>query len=93
MLKSKITHYTTSNIEQYIKKIERYAHYAAQADINKNKKIGAFELYIKPAYKFLNSYILRGGFLDGKIGWVICKLRTKETWLKAKIASDYKNEN
>ena len=92
-LNSKIIHNTTKDLKQYSKKIERYAHYAAQEFIQKNKRIGVFNLYVKPAYKFVNSYIIRGGFLDGKIGWIICKLRTRETWLKAKIAKEYKNEH
>ena len=92
-LNSTIIHHTTSNLEHYTKKIERYAHYAAQTYIKKNKNIGLFNLYIKPTFKFLNSYILRGGVLDGKTGWIICKLRAQETWLKARIALDYKNEN
>lgn len=89
-LKSKITHHTTSNLERYTQKIERYALYAAQELLQKNKRITAFDLYVKPAFKFLNSYIFRGGILDGKIGWIICKLRTRETWLKAKIALEHK---
>ncbi len=89
-LKSKIIHHTTSDLRAYSQKIERYAHYAAQEFIRNNKRITAFDLYIKPAFKFLNSYIFRGGIFDGKIGWIICKLRTRETWLKAKIASEYK---
>lgn len=89
-LKSKIIHYTTTDLKRYAKKIDRYANYAAQAYIKQNKRIGSFNLYIKPAFKFLNSYIFRGGFLDGKTGWIICKLRTRETWLKAKIASEHK---
>ena len=92
-LNSTIFHYTTDNIDHYTKKIERYAHQAAQAFIKENRKIGLFNLYLKPAFKFLNSYILRGGFLDGKMGWTICKLRTRETWLKAKITLEYNNEN
>lgn len=90
MLKSKLVHFTTNDIHSYTKKIERYAYYAAQTYIKRNKKIGPFNLYIKPAFKFISSYIFRGGFLDGKIGWIICRLRTRETWLKAKIASNHK---
>ncbi len=89
-LKSKIIHHTTTNLERYIQKIERYAHYAAQEFTQKNKRITSFDLCIKPAFKFLNSYIFRGGILDGKIGLIICKLRTRETWLKAKIAAELK---
>ena len=91
-LKSKIIHYTTNDLEKYTKKIERYAYYAAETYIKENKKIGVFNLYLKPAFKLLNSYVFRGGFLDGKIGWIICKLRTRETWLKAKITLDYNND-
>lgn len=92
-LNSNIIHYTTSNIDHYTEKIERYAHNAAHTYIKENKKIGLFNLYLKPAFKFLNSYFLRGGILDGKTGWIICKLRTRETWLKAKITLEYNNEN
>tara|TARA_E500000178_G_C16882709_1_gene689769 strand:- start:32 stop:1099 length:1068 start_codon:yes stop_codon:yes gene_type:complete len=93
VLKSTIIHHTTNDLERYTNKIERYAYYAAQTYIKENRKIGVFNLYLKPAFKFLNSYILRGGFLDGRIGWIICKLRTRETWLKAKITLDYKNDD
>ena len=82
-LKSKIHHFTSENLNKYNKKIERYAEYAAKQNILKNKKINWFHLYLKPSYKFLHSYILRGGFLDGKIGLIICQFRAKETWLKA----------
>ena len=73
-------------LEAYIKKINRYAGYAAQELIKKNIKIGWIALYIKPAYKFLHNYIIRGGVLDGKNGWIICSLRAKEVWLRAKKA-------
>lgn len=91
-LKSKIIHYNTTDLKRYSQKIERYANYAAQVYLKKNKKIGPFHLYIKPAFKFMNSYVLRGGFLDGKTGLMICKLRARETWLKAKITLE-KNKN
>ena len=91
-LNSKIIHYNTTDLKRYSQKIERYANYAAEVYLKKNKKIGPFNLYIKPAFKFMNSYILRGGFLDGKTGLMICKLRARETWLKAKITLE-KNKN
>lgn len=83
VLKSKILHYTAENLHKYNDKIERYAKYAAQQNILRNKKINYFHLYIKPAYKFVSSYIIRGGILDGAIGLKICCFRARETWLKA----------
>ena len=86
VLKTVIKHHTAQTLEAYIKKINRYAGYAAQELIKKNIKIGWVALYIKPAYKFLHNYIIRGGVLDGKNGWIICSLRAKEVWLRAKKA-------
>jgi glycosyltransferase involved in cell wall biosynthesis len=82
-LQSKILHFTAENSYKYNKKIERYAKYAAKQNVLRNKRINYFHLYIKPAYKFVSSYIIRGGILDGAIGLKICRLRAKETWLKA----------
>ena len=83
VLNSKILHFTAENSTKYNKKIERYAGYAAKQNVIKNKKINGYHLYIKPAYKFLHSYFIRGGILDGEIGLKICRFRAKETWLKA----------
>ena len=85
-MKSVLIHNTACDIPFYTQKIERYANYAAQEIIKKKIRVNGFHLYIKPAHKFIVRYIIRGGFLDGKIGWTICKLNAKETWLKAKKA-------
>ena len=85
-MKSVLIHNTAGDIPFYVQKIERYANYAAQEIIKKKIRVNGFHLYIKPAHKFIVRYIIRGGFLDGKIGWIICKLNAKETWLKAKRA-------
>lgn len=83
VLETKINHYTTYDLDVYTKKIERYAQYAAQEFIQKKKKVNGYHLYVKPTFKFFHSYIIRGGIFDGKTGWIICKLRARETFLKA----------
>jgi glycosyltransferase involved in cell wall biosynthesis len=85
-MKSVFFHHTAVDIGLYTEKIKRYANYSAQEIFMKKKRVNAFHLYVKPAHKFIVSYIIRGGFLDGKTGWIICRLRAKETWLKAKNA-------
>ena len=85
-LKSIFIHNTAIDTTFYTQKIERYANYAAQEIVKKKIRVNGFHLYIKPAHKFIVRYIIRGGFLDGKTGWIICKLNAKETWLKAKNA-------
>lgn len=85
VLSSKIIHHTSTDINIYSKKIRRYAKYASIEHINENKKINWFHLYIKPFHKFIYNFIFRGGFLDGKNGFIICYYKFLESFLKAKF--------
>ena len=46
----------------------------AQEEFQKKTKPNAFHFYIRPVYQFLNQYLVRLGFLDGKKGIIICYL-------------------
>lgn len=73
-LKHKLIHYSYSGYKSYENKMINYAKLKAKELHNKGVKPNAFHYYIKPAYKFLHSYIIRLGFLDGKKGLIICYL-------------------
>jgi len=73
-LKNELWHYSYSDYDSYKEKAKHYAELKALELYNKGKKPNAFDYYIKPAYKFLYNYIFRLGFLDGKPGFIICKL-------------------
>lgn len=73
-LKNKITHYSYSNYEDYKNKMIFYGKLKAQEELLKNTNPNAFHFYIRPAYQFLNQYLVRLGFLDGKKGVIICYL-------------------
>ena len=51
-----------------------YGRLKAQEEISKNTNPNFFHFYIRPVYQFLNQYLLRLGFLDGKKGIIICYL-------------------
>ncbi|SHG18955.1 glycosyltransferase family 2 protein [Flavobacterium defluvii] len=74
ILKNKLTHYSYSNYEDYKQKMIFYGKLKAQEEFIKNTKPHFFHFYIRPAYQFLNQYLLRLGFLDGKKGVIICYL-------------------
>ncbi|MDU8886108.1 glycosyltransferase family 2 protein [Yeosuana sp. MJ-SS3] len=73
-LSNVMLHYSYSDYESYKKKTEHYAILKAQELFEQGKKPTFFDFYIKPAYKFLYNYIFRLGVLDGKAGYIICKL-------------------
>lgn len=73
-LKNKLIHYSYKNYEDYKQKMILYGKLKAQEEFVKKIKPNFFHFYIRPAYQFLNQYILRLGILDGKKGIIICYL-------------------
>ena len=68
-----ILHYSYNSISDHIKKIELYSELAARNAITKGERIGIVKILFGPAWKFIYNFIFRGGFLDGYLGYVICK--------------------
>ncbi|UZH54835.1 glycosyltransferase family 2 protein [Salinimicrobium tongyeongense] len=65
VFKGKILHYTYKDLRHFFEKKNQYSQLQAQQLYQKKKKTGYFHLVFKPAYRFLNEYLLRLGFLDG----------------------------
>lgn len=74
ILKHKLIHYSYKNYSDYKGKMLQYGRLKAQEDFQNGKKYSKLLLWVKPIWKFLNHYIIRLGFLDGKKGIVICHL-------------------
>ncbi|MEN2400042.1 glycosyltransferase family 2 protein [Flavobacterium sp. MC2016-06] len=73
-LKNKLIHHSYTNYENYKQKMVFYGQLKAQEEFVKKTKPNFFHFYVRPAYQFLNQYIVRFGFLDGKKGIIICYL-------------------
>ncbi|CAC9976592.1 glycosyltransferase family 2 protein [Flavobacterium panici] len=73
-LKHKLTHHSYSDYENYKQKMIFYGQLKAQEELTKNTNPNFFHFYIRPVYQFLNQYLLRLGFLDGRKGIIICYL-------------------
>lgn len=62
-------HHTYLNHERWENKQRSYA---AKSALDKDRSTGAltpFHFIIKPAFRFVKHYLLRGGILDGRAGW------------------------
>lgn len=81
-LKGNILHYSYYTVEEHLERSERYAAIAANELLMKGKKINLIMIYLKTISKFIRNYFLHAGFLDGKFGFIICKIAAQETWLK-----------
>jgi glycosyltransferase involved in cell wall biosynthesis len=94
-LKGDILHYSFYTIESHIKQIEYFTDISSKALFEKKQKPLLFiKLYISPIAKFIESYFLKLGFLDGKYGYLICKNSAWATKLKyQKLKTLYRVKN
>lgn len=75
-LRSKLLHYSVNDYESYRKKMIHYGVLKGKELFAKGKKFNVLMQYLKAAFKFFKTYILRLGFLDGKEGFQLSVLQT-----------------
>lgn len=71
-LSAYLYHYTYDNWEQYFNKFNKYTTLSAEKYKKNNKKCGFFkDIILRPFWAFIKMYLVQGGFLDGKMGWIL----------------------
>lgn len=83
-LKGDLLHYSYSKPEDFERQLFKFAEMRAQHYFKKGKKNAQLLSIISPIYYFLQHYILRLGFLDGKEGFTMCRVGAKATRYKYK---------
>jgi len=73
-LKSDILHFTYRNIADHLTRINAFSDLGAQKLYAQRKKCRLRHLLLVPPGRFIKSYVLRAGFLDGFAGLVIAVL-------------------
>lgn len=88
VLKGDLLHYAYRDLADHMDTIERYTTTMAQGLFDRGRKASALDLLTRPAIRFVRSYLIRAGFLDGWRGFVVAGLaahyvRVKYTKLRA----------
>jgi glycosyltransferase involved in cell wall biosynthesis len=83
-LKGSILHHTATNLEKYKSKLTKYAGLNAKKYYEQGKKAGPFKKYMAGFFSFIQNYIFRAGFLDGKAGYQCAILMAGYTFKKYK---------
>jgi glycosyltransferase involved in cell wall biosynthesis len=78
-----LEHRYVGSLTQKIAKDNRYSSWAAQDSFEQGRRAGVFELMFRAPARFLQLYVLRGGFLDGTPGLIVCISMAYYSWLKA----------
>jgi glycosyltransferase involved in cell wall biosynthesis len=81
-LRGDILHYSYYSVEDHYKQVEKFSGISAMALQKQNSKISYPMVFLKTGFKFFRNYFLKLGFLDGKYGFIVCKISARETYLK-----------
>ncbi|MPM44675.1 hypothetical protein SDC9_91354 [bioreactor metagenome] len=82
-LKSDIIHYTYYTWEQYFNKFNLYTKLAAEKYSQEGKKASfAVDIALRPLFAFFKAYILKSGWRDGKIGFIMAAFHCFYTMVK-----------
>lgn len=71
-------HFTVASEAEFVAKTEHYACLFRQ----QGRRGGSLKRLISPPFRFLKEYVLKGGFLDGREGYIIARENARYTWLK-----------
>lgn len=70
-LRGKLYHYTYENIRDHLETMNRFSSITAQEKFRSNSKFRWVDFLFRPPFRFFKAFIIRGGFLDGRRGFLI----------------------
>jgi glycosyltransferase involved in cell wall biosynthesis len=81
-LKHRLQHFTCWSYDQYIRKLDRYTSWQAQQWHLAGRQPSLPRLLLNGPARFLHSYFIRLGFVDGMAGFQVCALTGFYSFLK-----------
>lgn len=81
-LKGRLYHYSYDSIRDHVDRINRYTDIIAANYHENGRTSGYFRIFVSPLWRFFRDYFLRGGFMDGFYGLIVCRNSAFETFLK-----------
>lgn len=93
-LKGYILHRTLKDVDDYKRKMIHYAELGAEKYFRQGKKGSWWKRHLSPVATFLNYYILKLGFLDGREGFISARMTAWYTAMKyAKLKELVRNKS
>ena len=93
-LNGDLLHYSYYTEEDHYKQVEYFTTILAHAQFKRNKKAPLSILYLSPLVKFIKDYFVKLGFLDGPVGFKICRISAYATYKKyQKLRALHKNKS
>ena len=85
LLRKRMDHYMVEDFHSYVLRIVKYSHWGASQGWRDGRRPGLPEVLGRSLWRFLRTYFLQLGILDGMRGLVFCMLQAYGTYLKWSI--------
>ena len=92
-LKGDLLHWPIISYQDHIDKMNKYSLLGAEEFHKAGIKANLFTPYIHYIWGFIRSYIIKGGFLDGRNGFLICSMYAKSAFNKYKKLRELNKNN
>lgn len=89
-LRHKLIHYTFRSFDTYLEKSLNYAQWGAAQSYVEGREAGFLAIGGRPLWRFIRTYFLQLGILDGLHGLVVCGLQAYGSFLKYAWLWDYR---
>ncbi len=92
-MRGHILHRTMKDLDDYKRKMRYYAGLGAEKYFRLGKKASWFKRKLSPAFTFLNYYILKLGFLDGRNGYTSARMTAWYTSMKYEKLKEMRDQS
>jgi hypothetical protein len=77
-----LVHYSFRTVEQVVAKMDSYSTAAAVAMAERGRSTGLGSAVLHGMFAFFRTYVLRAGFLDGRLGFVLAVSNAEGAYYK-----------
>ena len=81
-LKNALEHKTYRSVSDFLERMDRYSTLAAREMRNEGRRYHFFDAFFRPPFTFLQMYLIRAGFLEGYLGFLLSVLYSFYTFAK-----------
>jgi glycosyltransferase involved in cell wall biosynthesis len=81
-LQNELRHYSMDNLDHFTRKTITVSNLFLREKLERGSRSSFLEMWIRPWWRFVRSYFLRLGFLDGWQGYAIARMIAFETFLR-----------
>lgn len=81
-LSESLRHSTYTSLDDYFEKLDRYSTWWAEDRYERGRRAGPLSVVFRPPARFVGMYVLRGGWMDGAAGAVLCSLAAASVMAK-----------